>query len=381
MPRSVLSYISPLIMGGILGVSFLYYFSTRMLPDENFDKLALGAVNTATLSSVDHVEVHCNDMHDAQRCISGYKNYGNKNHVVLWLGNSQLHSINQMEAGDKLSSYILHRDLKTEHKYLLTFSQPNASLQEHYLLFEYLAKNLPLTTLILAVVFDDMRETGIRENIIDALNDEGVSMTLEKSDVGRSIIVNRGDKDIAGNDMAALNDTMQKQSENYLNSKLEEVWSIWKERPTFRGNILGNLYLFRNWVFGLTPSSIRRMIPGRYSMNLKALKAMIHSANEQGINLLAYIVPIRNDVRIPYDLAQYTKFKSEIELIVSNGSAHFANLERIVPGKLWGSKNSTTLGGEQELDFMHFKAGGHRLLAKRIFSELKGVWREGKNDF
>ena len=327
MHRSALSYIVPVVIGGILGVSLLYYFYVLMTPDENFEELALGENNTATLSLVEQVEVHCNDLRNAHQCISGYKNFGENKEVVLWLGNSQLHTINQMKAGEELSSAIMHRDLKSEQKYLLTFSQANASLQEHYLLFEYLAQSLSLSTLILSVVFDDLRETGIRGELINALNNEAVSLEMRRTDIGRILIANQGEKKADINDMEALNDTMQKQSENYLNSKLEKVWSIWKERPTFRGNVLGNLYLFRNWVFGITPSSVRRLMPGRYLMNINALKAMILSANQRNIKVLVYIVPIRDDVTIPYNLAQYDRFKSEVELTVNNGSAKFVNLE------------------------------------------------------
>jgi hypothetical protein len=41
----------------------------------------------------------------------------------------------------------------------------NVSLQEHYALFEYLLLQLPLNTLVLSVVFDYMRETGIISNL------------------------------------------------------------------------------------------------------------------------------------------------------------------------------------------------------------------------
>ena len=47
------------------------------------------------------------------------------------------------------------------------------------------------------------------------------------------------------------------------------------------------------------------------------------------------------------------------------------DLESIVPSYFWGSKDSTSLDKEQELDFMHFQGGGHKLLADSIYLELK----------
>jgi hypothetical protein len=121
------------------------------------------------------------------------------------------------------------------------------------------------------------------------------------------------------------------------------------------------------------------MMPGRYIMNMDALKATVKSANEQGIKVILYIVPLRNDVKVPYDLEQYGKFKSEIKLISQGFKARFVNFENLVHDKLWGTKNTTTLGGDgQELDFMHFQGGGHKLLADALFEELKIIGKDIK---
>ena len=373
--KSVVQNLTPLFIGGLIGIGFLYYLSVVINVDLNLEELALGEENTASYSSIDENKIHCGDLTDAQQCIDNY--YGNAvgNEVVLWLGNSQLHTINQMEDGDELSSSILHKAAKKQDQYFLTFSQPNSSLQEHYLLFEYLLQNLPISYLILPVVFDDLRETGIRGGLIKALENEEVIKRLSKRNVGKILISNQGDKDAAGNDMGALAQTTQEVTEKQLNSYLEDIWGIWKQRPEFRGHLMGSLYLLRNWIFGITPSSTRRMIPGRYSLNMQAMKAILHSANEQGIKVLVYIVPLRDDVKIPYDLDQYDKFKSEVELSSkSNYEIRYVNFEKIVPANLWGSKASTTIGGGEELDFMHFKAGGHKILADGILSELVLLW-------
>ena len=112
-------------------------------------------------------------------------------------------------------------------------------------------------------------------------------------------------------------------------------------------------------------------MPGRYSINMQSLQAIMHSANQKDIKVLVYIVPVRDDVTVPYDLSEYKKFKSEVELAAKNESARFINIEGLVPVKLWGSKDSTTIGVVKELDFMHFKAKGHKLLAERLLSELE----------
>ena len=378
--RSALYFSLPLFVGVVLGVCTLYAITWDFSSEDKFEELALGQENTSYYATVDQAQVHCADLTDVHQCIYDYNKINSAENVVLWLGNSQLHAINQKNPGDLTASAILHREAKTESKYILTFSQPNANLQEHYLLFEYISNKVPVTILILPVVFDDMRETGIRPNLIEAFNNQKVSFHLKKTKIGRKLVSENGNQDAAGNDFAALEDTVQEKSEKYLNDEMNEIWSIWERRAELRGRFFTNLYFFRNWLFGINPSSIRKIISGRYRMNLDALRAVFQSANDKGIKVLLYIPPLRNDVKVPYELDQYGKFKTEIKLLTQQNGAKFLNLERLVPAELWGTKDSTTLGMGQELDFMHFQAGGHELLANTLYGELKALWGEETNN-
>ena len=75
-------------------------------------------------------------------------------------------------------------------------------------------------------------------------------------------------------------------------------------------------------------------------------------------------------------MSQYVKFKSEIQTISKKSGVRYANLESLVPAELWGVKPNTTFDSELELDFMHFQAGGHQLLADKLYEELKALWSE-----
>jgi len=116
-------------------------------------------------------------------------------------------------------------------------------------------------------------------------------------------------------------------------------------------------------------------MPARYTMNLQALEAILTSAIEKDIEVLLYIVPLRSDVKVPYDLVQYNKFKVKIRDVAQKFDVKFKNYEKLVPTKNWGTKESTTLNGDQEIDFMHFQAGGHKLLASALCKELKDIDR------
>ena len=133
-----------------------------------------------------------------------------------------------------------------------------------------------------------------------------------------------------------------------------------------------NSYKLRNFILGITPSSTRKLIPGRYLDNIMALEEIIESAKRKDIKVLVYIVPIRDDVKIPYDLKDYKSFKSSVMSMGNNELIEVVNFEKIVPVDYWGTKKSTSINNDiEELDFMHFQSEGHELLSERIFMELK----------
>src|SRR5205814_1627024 len=106
----------------------------------------------------------------------------------IWLGNSQLHAINQSKDGDRSAPELLHAKLRASKNYPVTFSQPSANLQEQLALFAYLQPRLAPKALILPVVFDDFRETGLRAEIQSALKDEATASTLRDFAIGRDLI-------------------------------------------------------------------------------------------------------------------------------------------------------------------------------------------------
>ena len=372
LDKSTLYASLPLLFGLILGVGFLNSFYKAIDPNENLGEIALGPENTFTLASNAEKQVHCEGgLIQIKVCIDAYLNYGKDNNLILWLGNSQLHSINQIKTGDETASSTLHRQLASQKKYLLTISHANANLQEHFLLFEYLSQTISVNTLILPIVFDDLRETGVRSSLLDILDNKLILSDLEKTEYGNTILTRQKNKKSIESTSDALNETRQEGVEEYLNAVLESILNIWGDRALLRGNILNNLYKFRNWSLDITPTSIRKVIPGRYFLNMKALNEIIESAKRKEIKVLIYIAPIRNDVKIPYDLDDYDVFKSEVMSLGNDNFIKVVNFEDIIPPNYWGTKKSTSINDDEELDFMHFKSEAHKILSDTIFKEIK----------
>lgn len=347
--------------GAVLGLAALVWAfgGTRT----TFEDLALGPTTRAVYARVDGAPIHCHSLEDADECIAGFRARGAPT-LTLWLGNSQLHGVNRLEEGQENAPPLLFRRLRSHGEDLIAFSQPNANLQEHLVLFSYLRSRLPVKRLILPVVFDDLRETGIRGNLLAALDDPATREALAAHEVGRRILEDQSN--MAAGDLAALDQTVQEYSETALNDWLDEHSELWRTRPEARGQLFTRLYELRNRVFGIDAQSVRQLIPGRYAINMAAAKAILSDARAAGISVLLYVVPLRDDVKTPYDPEQYARFQREIADLATAEGAVFANLSSLVPAEDWGMKNTVRLNGKAEIDFMHFRAAGHALLARAI---------------
>lgn len=328
------------------------------------DAAAMGAETTTVMPSFGGHKIHCYDGRDAYDCISGVQ-ARKAERSVLWLGNSQLHAINQWKPSETNAAAILFESLKQNGLDLTTFSQPNANLQEHYILFEYLRRQIPVAVLILPLVFDDTREDGLRPEV-QRLARAITSDPLPTKVYEGTNTNGANDAATLGHETAGIADTMQERAERFLNNWLAQHSQLWVSRPEMRGWFLNQLYILRNSLFGIKPTTKRKLIRGRYIKNLTALEQMLSSASKAGITVVMYVAPIRNDVEIPYVEDEYRKFKSDAKDLAQKYHAELANLESLVTNVHWGNKDATRVTGEAELDFMHFQAGGHKALASRI---------------
>ena len=368
--RSQLILAVPMIFGIMLALFLLRFRYGEKRT--NFEELALGDGTSSLFCEYQGFPIHVKGIGDLRPCIQGWHIRG-KNPVVLWLGNSQVHAVNQLKLNQKNAPPILFRRLYKQGFDLVTASQPNASLQEHYVLFEYLKSRLSVKILILPLVFDDLRETGLRVDIALALKDPKVVASLEAREIGRKIL-----KQVAKNkdffsdesgseDLKGVRNTIQEHSELAINKWLSEHSTLWNLRPEVRGDLFAKLYILRNTILGITAQSKRRVIAPRYDANISALTAILERADESGIKVLVYIVPIRNDIALPYVQEEYKAFKQKAEVLINKEGGVFLNLEELVPISFWGEKESTSMGGNNlELDFMHFQSEGHRLLAETL---------------
>lgn len=357
-----------LIISLIISILFIQLFFGKS-EKTKFEELALGAETSSYFYSINNYPIHITAMDSLDNFIAGWKLRGNKD-IILWLGNSQLHGINQLKPGDNTSPGYFYKSLKNTNSDLLAFSLPNANLQEHYLLLEYLKSIIPIKQLIIGVCFDDLRESGIRHDLVRITKEDFIVKLLNNSQVGLNILQNNSQQISEKDDLAALNETVQEYTESRLNNWLNQNSDLWNSRPEIRGQIFNQLYLLRNNVFNIKPTSVRKMIKSRYNDNTQALNEIYSTGKKSGMKIFSYILPIRNDVEIPYNMTEYNNFKLLLDSLNNSSNNILFNFESIVPAEFWGTKDATRFGGEKELDFMHFQAAGHKILADSLWNRI-----------
>jgi hypothetical protein len=360
--RGWLGLLLPVILGSACAAALLH--GLRVLSDTNFEQAALGTETHAYFAKLDGHLIHGESAESVDLVLKGFAARGGQS-AILWLGNSQLHGINDYQAGQQSAPERLSHRLRGEGIEVLAFSPPNANLQEHLVIFEHLRQRLPLKMLLLPVVYDDMRETGVRDGLAPLLQDAKTGESLRQTEIGRTLLATTKPTEEPDDELAALHSTVQERVERALNNWLEAHSELWRTRPQARSAFYVKLLEARNFVFSITSSSVRQMIPSRYATNRQALEAVLSSARQAKIDVLLYVPPVRQDVGIPYHPDQYRKFKQDLADIAERHGTSLVDLDALVPGQQWGEfvYDSLLRGRVREYDFMHFKVSGHDLLA------------------
>lgn len=335
----------------------------------DFDKVALGDQTTAVYGSYQGGKIFCGQIDEVPQCLGPARERNLKTRIV-WLGNSQLHAINQLKSGDRTAPVLLAEQLRPKGVEVQAFSLPNSSLSEMLMIWSVYSSDHHINTLVVPLFLDDMREQQVRPLLRAALNNPQVAADLNSSATARQIVARLPDP--IEEEQPTSRQSMQEHSEEAITNVLQRCCGFQTMREKARGQIDIMAVLLRNWAFGITAQTVRPVLPEAYQQNRAALEDMLKRAQAVGTRVILYIPPLRQDYAPPYDMAEYRRFKTDTRTLAGRYGAQWIDADNIVPGRYWGTKASTTLGGKPELDFMHFQEPGHVALAKRIEAALAG---------
>jgi hypothetical protein len=342
-----------LVVGAVLALLMLRMFHGQRTTG---DEAALGTATTLHVATLDGERLAACRIEEFPDAWPAGTPTGPE---ALWLGNSQLHSINQARDGDQTAPYYATVELGWPVRGL---SLPNASLQEHLVITHWALERRRPDWVILPLVYDDLREDGLRPDM-ELLATSGVLEGLRAGETGSRLADELAARLAAvpeAEDAIEERRSLQDRTEAWLEAGLSWAWRLWRDRPSTLVAVHLQLYQLRNRVFGIDPTTKRKMIPVRYDRNMQALDELLACAREREVGVLVYIVPLRWDVEPPYVVDDYRRWKTDVGEIVTAAGAGFVDLDEIVPGDEWG-----TLGAET-IDFMHFQDGGHRRLGAAI---------------
>src|SRR5712664_2677911 len=89
-------------IGLLSSIAILWFFFEGQRTQ--FEEAALNGAESR-YAVIDGVKVHCKDVKDAHDCVAPALNAHSR---FLWLGNSQIHAINQRKPSDRSAPEILH---------------------------------------------------------------------------------------------------------------------------------------------------------------------------------------------------------------------------------------------------------------------------------
>lgn len=305
------------------------------------------------------------------KALNDLPSHGQSNVVIVWIGNSQQHSINQPRANDELASVALHKILNGDawpgkHP-VFGMSYPTLSYSELFSLVYALAHagGKKPDIIILGLRFQDTKELGFRKEFMDLLAAEGREKNLRTFIAG-------SENTLAVDHLAAELDkaTAQAQTNGSLEGRLsaltEKAFPLYRDREKIRGKLLIELHWLRNRAFGITPTTKRPILKTRHDASMQYLKMTLEAARQLNIRVLAYNIPLRQSSESPYDELGYDSFRQAVASLCREYDALYRDYHSLIPEPEWGILDRT-----EEPDFMHFTGAGHRRLAETVSRDIQ----------
>ena len=370
------------IFGGII----LFSYCLNRLKNYNVDESNSG-INTISIinRSSNNKEINLiveNQSTDLFGGILKTIKYSDSKYKCLWLGASQLHSINRYKKGEKLAfceADILNKKDGISH---FQFSSPNANF--HDILSMFLAvvkKGVQPDLLIIPLVYDDLREYPIQDRLLVGVNELDINRYCRSSK--RHFI-----KQMDLLKAQSFNNSIQKNViDNTPQVILEEkiIKSIGSACPDF--NKRSNLYNYYHSMLYISSVKLFGSLYGmavqpskdavRYplvsdtleSWNLLALDDIVSLANKNNIKILFYRQPIRPTKGVFYhELEGYNNhYLHLVNKYEKDNNVLFVDLQNIVSQNNWGKTNLN------QPDVFHFTAYGHKVLGDTIAKLSKSI--------
>ena len=353
------------LIGLLLAVLLLDQARRHLLFD--FNAAAMGAFTSGLFGdAATGGRVHCTEV-AVEPCEAAWAAAG-RPPAVFWLGNSQLHGVNRLHAGDKTAIMAAHDALAPRGIWLTGYSLPNISMMEIATTVESVGLDYKPRLVVFPVVFNGLRIGSVRDEALPLLKRPGAAARIRASKVAPWLAPLLKDRDAA----AAAPKSLADRSEDRLEAALAGVSPLWAARPDLRALYDYAFDTGRHMVFGVTAQTKRSLINPGYRAQMALLADLVDDLRARGIAVLLYVPPYRQDIPGPYIPAEYAQFKADLKTLCAAHGARCADYDNLVAGPEWGMVKDH-LFGTIDYDFMHFTAKGHSALAHAVTAAAEDV--------
>jgi hypothetical protein len=147
--------------------------------------------------------------------------------------------------------------------------------------------------------------------------------------------------------------------EAQLRKKVGSCVPVVAARHQLNGYLQQELYVLRDNLLGIRPTSKRPMMKSRYDLNRELLQIIIDRCHKAEVTFIPYVVPLHPLEENPYIPKEYADFKHWLGEVTQARGVPILNLEELVPAGEWGKPKAGH-------DYEHFTAAGHRRLAAKL---------------
>lgn len=359
----------------LIGISVgvvLFALLARNAADFDPENAALGLNTRLQVASFDGERISTRRLPDPDFCaaIHHFRTQGHP--IALWLGGSQLHGVNDLQPGDELAVshanvHALRRGAALRHVQL---SLANGNFNE------FLASYLTLRAscgspdwLVISLTYDDLRERGIRQSVVDALpeiSEELIArfgaglrnVETEKNDPGRHAPVQR----------TVTSGTPQEHLETFLTRGLEWIFPEYAARSKVQAQARSSAEVALATVAGgFAQRRAPPIPPDLQRWNQAALDSLLQLAAADKVEILLFQAPHRPGPGPFYhDRDAYDAWHATLRARASTGEFAVIDLEKLVDAEFWGITN------EGRPDAFHFEVEGHRRLGEAIDTFFEG---------
>jgi hypothetical protein len=270
-------------------------------------------------------------------------------------------------------------------------SAPNISYMEvlWYLNYILLHPCLVPSELVLQLNFETFRKTGIREGMLELLEDPHFASSIDEEALSNApysstfqqataqyksrIAKETGNAQIGRESTSTTGFTQALGFGNVLETDARAALnrlSILTLRGQFKGELLDALYLARVRWLGITPTTKRSIGGATLAMNVASLQRIGELCRQGGIRLVFFNAPQNPAAPLYRTTSDRSKYTEVISQLSRKYAEKYFDFETSIPGDLWG----VWIDGS---DPIHFGRAAHRRLAELMFQQ--GVIAAAKN--